>query len=139
MEKILVSPLGSPLSRWLGGPHSFDDEIKKLGEQFRIPLICLDDVTEVLPGKCYDVSIGFNYKRKWKIFEKSKETMNYFGIVFCRSKPEDLQLNRFCSDVYQIGVLAKLGDLNSDVDSSLFSFKSLGRFKILGIHHLAEG
>ena len=56
-----------------------------------------------------------------------------------RSKPEDLQLNRFCSDVYQIGVLAKLGDLNSDVDSSLFSFKSLGRFKILGIHHLAEG
>jgi hypothetical protein len=56
-----------------------------------------------------------------------------------RSKPGDLKSNRFCSDVYQIGVLAKLGDLNSVVDSSLFSFKSLGRFIILEILHLAEG
>ena len=66
----------------LDGPHSLMDEIKQLGERLRIPLICLDDVSEVLPVKI-NTAIG-SYVREQNLLQDLKKTMNYFGIVYRR-------------------------------------------------------
>jgi hypothetical protein len=74
----------TPLSHWLDDPHWFDNEIQQFGKQFRIPLICLDHAIVALPGKTNIISGRCYYEKERKILENAKETMNYFGIVYCR-------------------------------------------------------
>ena len=64
------------------GQHSLNDEIKQLGERLRIPMICLDDVSQVLPGE--QNKVLRSYVREQNLLQDLKKTMNYFGIVYRR-------------------------------------------------------
>ena len=79
----------TPQSLWLDGPHSFGDEIKQLGERFRIPLICLDDVSEVLPVKI-NTAIG-SYVREQNLLQDLKK--NYELLWHCLPSVRNIKKN----------------------------------------------